>query len=134
MLQEFLSTYLTSPRHIFYILLLSLCLICKFHIYRNSYLLQWLLLYFYGQHNWGKLSCQGQKIFLPISCHAPNMILIRKTFQYIWVKKFLPNQDLAHSQVRPGFGSEIISQYKTYIPGETWNLLSSTQATSALDL
>ena len=44
------------------------------------------------------------------------MILIRKTFQYIWVKKFLPNQDLAHSQVRPGFGSEIISQYKHTFP------------------
>ena len=35
-----------------------------------------------------KLFRQGQKMFLPRSCYAPNVILIRKTFQYIWAKKF----------------------------------------------
>ena len=38
-------------------------------------------------YNWKKLSRQGQDMFLPRSCYAPHIILIRKMFQYVWVKK-----------------------------------------------
>ena len=38
-------------------------------------------------YNWKKLPRQGQEMFLPRSCYAPYIILIRKMFQHIWVKK-----------------------------------------------
>ena len=73
-------------------------------------------------------------MFLPRSWYAPNMILIRKTFQYTCVTKILPNQDLTHSQLRAGFGPQIISHMNIHSQSNLKFIIFNAGTQNVLDL